>query len=470
MSSIELRYLASRKWMESQILKGQAIQSRVQTILVNPADLDNSLLRRVESVQDAVMTLKVGKARRICVLDSGIDPELSFGPSKKQLVPLDKPIRDALGNLPELDFPTEDVQAVVSAWEDWIARYIEEALQVIDRLNLDPPGVGKEEFLDTKVSWNEVTIWLTEDLTADISPGDGAKAIRDARAGLLWNWAASRHFSSDSVAAAKEAVAIPPKEAQTWLETLDPADLAARSLDLARKRYQAAKAHDAARSAKVPDFDVEMRRWAEKRGSERLRLGIEDGYRMNARYLAERIATEAPGMFAMPVSSATEDWASKAASPSEAALRLRRRVAAAVERYAPPNLDGPPKTEIMIIRKPPPGIYRADPGVQIDGQTIGSDLPDREGWQWSIGDFNQPIASKPTPIEAVVVKDWLGRFHLIGAVAHERQGAPPGIWAIPDPDLYDEDGTVIAQDPDEPTPPRARRKPPEPPESDDIPF
>jgi hypothetical protein len=456
--------------MESQILEGQAIQTRVQTILVNSADLDDSLVRRVQRVKDAVMTLTVGKKQRICVLDSGIDPELSFGPSKKQLAPLDKPIRDALGNLPELDFPTEDVPAVVAAWEDWITRYIEEALKVIEQLNSDPPAAGKEEFMDTKVSWGEVTIWLADDLRADISPGDGAKAIRDARAGHLWNWAATRHFSSDSVAAAREAVAIPPTEAQFWLEALEPAEIAARSLDLAKRRYQAAKAHDTARSAKVPDFDVEMRYWAEKRGSERLRLGIEDGYRMNARYLAERIAAEAPGMFAMPASSATEDWASKAASPSEAALRLRRRVAAAIERYAPPNLEGPPKTEILIIRKPPPDIYRADPGIQVGGQTIGSDLPDREGWPWYIGDFNQPIGSKPTPIEAVVVKDWLGRFYLIGAVVNERHGAPLGIWAIPDPDLYEEDGTVIAQDPDNPTPPRARRKPPDPPESDDIPF
>lgn len=470
MSSIELRYLASREWMESQILQGQAIQTRVQTILVNPADLDDSLLHRVERVKDAVMTLTVGKARRICVLDSGIDPELSFGPSNKQLVPLDKPIRDALGNLPELNVPTKDVQAVVAAWENWITRYVEEALRVIERFNNDPPAVGKEEFIDRKVSWGEVSIWLTGELKADISPGDGAKAIRDARSWRLWNWAAARNFSSDSVAAAKEAVAIPPNEAQAWLETLEPAELAERSLSLAKKRYQAAKAHDAARSARVPDFEAEMRRWAEKRGSERLRLGIEDGYRMNARYLAERIAAEAPGMFAMPVSSATEDWASKATSPSQAALQLRRRVAAAIERYAPPNLEGPPKTEILIIKKPPPEIYRADPGIQVNGQAIGSDLPDREGWPWYLGDFDQPVGSKPTPIEAVVVKDWLGRFHLIGAVAHEHQGAPSGVWAIPDPDLYDEDGTVIAQDPDEPTPPKARRKPPEPPESDDIPF
>jgi hypothetical protein len=246
--------------------------------------------------------------------------------------------------------------------------------------------------------------------------------------------------------------------------------LAACFLEQAKRRFQAAKAHNTARRAKVPDFDVEMERWAKENGSDRLRLGIEDGYRMNARYLTERIAAEVPGMFAMPANSAKRKWAVKAASPSESALRLRRRIAAAIARTAPPNLDGRPEAEIVVVKDPPHEIFEPDSGVGTGDGLVGSDLPSRTGWPWTVGDYGEVVGVDPKPFEAVVVKHWLGRFHLIGAVATKGR-RPPGIWAVPNPDHFEDDGTVIAQDPDRPTPAAAKRKPPEPPgKDDDIPF
>jgi hypothetical protein len=469
MSPIELRYLASRQWMESEILAGRVIQHRVQTLVVDLSELDQPLVERIEAIRDAVMITTVRKRRSVCVLDSGIDPDLRFGATKEQIAPIDAPIVEAIGTLPELPIPTEDVGEIVQAWEDWVEGYVAEGLKVIEGLNENPPAVGDDGFLD--VAWEGVTISFGDGLAAEITPEDGALAVRDARAGRLWNWAAAKRFSSESVAAAREAVAVPPSESRFWLAELEPKDLATRFVERSRKRYSAAKAHHSARSAKVPDFETEMRRWAAECGSDRLRLGLEDGYRMNARYLAERIAAEAPGMYAMSVSSAKEDWATKAASPTAPALKLRRRIAAAMARNAPPNLDGTPETEIVVVKKPPHEIYRADPGFETESGVIGTDLPSRDGWPWVVDPYDDPVARDPRPFEAVVVKHWLGRFHLIGAVADEQRGGPPGIWAVPDMDDYLEDGTVLAKDPDEFSPPRAKRKPPEPAgKESDIPF
>jgi len=471
MSSIDLRYLASREWMASEIQAGRAIPHRRQVLSVDLGRLKPQLVKRVEAVADAFLLLTVKKKSRVCVLDSGIDPELSFGPTKKQLTPLDKPIIDSLGVFPELPAPSDDPLAVVKAWEVWLREYTEKALKVVGDMSANPPSVGRDEGrFGGSVTWDSVGVSFGEGLATQISLDQGAEAIRDVRAGKLWLWAANVRFSSESVAAAREATDLPPSVANELLEEGSARDLAAVYIEQSKKRFLAAKAHDLARRAKVDDFEVEMKQWAEKHGSDRLRLGIEDGYRMNSRYLTERIAAEAPGMYAMPASASREDWASKASSPSGEALRLRRRIAAAMSRNAPPNLDGQPQAEIVSVKKPPHEIYYTDSGVETEDGIVGEGLPSRAGWPWHVTFENEVKGLGPKPFEAVVVKHWLGRFHLIGAVADEHGNGPPGIWALPDIDRYGDDGVVTAVDPDELPPNAARRKPPEPEREDDIPF
>jgi hypothetical protein len=458
--------------MESELLAGHAVQRRDQKILIDPDTLPTDLRSRLEAVTDSFMDLKVQKKRRICVLESGIDPELFVGSSDDDLLPLDGPIVEEVGLLPELPEPTDDVSAIVTAWESWMGTYQAQALTMIKLHNLEPPAVltEPESFLEEELEWGSVGISFGEGLNSVITLEDGAEAIRDARAGNLWAWAASHRFSSESYAAAKEATDATPSEGRTWLQSLSPEKLARKHLERRRQLFQAAKAHHLARSGEVPDFEDEMRRWAGKQGSNRLQLGLEDGYRMNARYLVERLAAEAPGMFAMPARSAQKDWAYKAGSPSEQALELRRRIDAAIKRNSPPNFDGKPKAEIMVVKKPPHEMFLADPGLETEDGIVGAGLPSREAWPWRLDPYGNPVGVDPKPFEAVVVKHWLGRFHLIGAVGDLLGGGPPGIWARPDPDLYEEDGTVKAQDPDA-TPPRAaQRKPPEPEKEDDIPF
>jgi len=468
MSLVVLRYMASRNWMESQLLAGNPVDTRDQEVSIDLRSLD--LRQRVEALADAVLYFEAGKQEFLCVLDSGIDPELSFGPDDQHLVPLDSEIIEQVGALPELSEPTEDIAAIVDAWEQWLEDYKDQALRVIEKLNRKPPALlqAANPFVK-KQKWGSVGISFGKGVVGEIEIESGARAVRDARAGRLWVWSARKLFSSDSYAAAKQATDATPSEGRSWLSVLPAEKLAELYLHKKRKLYEVAKAHHYARLSKVPDFDTEMKRWAEDRGSDRLRLGLQDGYRMNARYLAERLAAEAPGMYAMPASVAQDGWAHKAGSPSESALRLRRRVAAAMKRNAPPNLDGKPEAEIVIVKKPPHEIYLADAGAETSSGVIGAGLPRRDGWPWLVRLGGEPEGLGPKPFEAVVVKHWLGKYHLIGAVRSDPGGGPLGIWALPDPDHFGEDGKVHAQDPDAPAPDSAKRKPPED-KDDDIPF
>jgi hypothetical protein len=470
LNSLELRYLASREWMESEILSGRPVQRRDQQLRINLDEVDPELRARSEGVMDAVVQVKVKKKLRMCVLDSGIDPELGFGPDKNHLTPMDTPIVEAIGPLPELPEPSKDLAAVVESWEAWLAKYKEEALGLFQKLVDEPPTLltGLNPFVSEE-EWDPVEVTLGESLLTTISSADGAAALQSARAGHLWDWAATKEFSSESYEAADEATEASPLEGKRWIENSDGSLVADLFLKQQKQLFLAAKAHDKARSQQVSDFDDEMKRWAKEHGSKRLQLGIEDGYRMHSRYLAERLAAEAPGMFAMPAKAAEEDWAYKASSPSESALQLRRKVEAAMTSTAPANLDGQPQAEIVVIKKPPHGMYLADPGFKGSSGKIGAGLPSRMGWPWRLVG-GRPANYGAKPFEAVVVKHWLGRYHLIGAVP-DGTGGPPGIWAIPDPDCYEVDGRVHPQDPDAPEPNAARRKPPDPPKSeDDIPF
>ena len=464
MTPSDLRYQASRKWMEAEILAGRPVQHRRHVLSVDLDLLDEELAARVNAVLDGVVVEP--ESGRAVVLDSGIDPEKEYGPSENEFVSMDEPVVRVVGQLPELPEPTTELEFVLEAWEGWISRYCKEALGEISRLNQDRP-TGKNAS-GKPIRWRGTRIAFGPDSEAVVRPEDGPQANQKARAAWLWNWATEKRFDKKSVEAAREATTPPAAESNSWIGDLVPEDLAERFLVQVKRMHAAAKAHEAARRVEAPGFDEEMERWTSEHGSDRLQLGIADGYRMNALYLAERLATEAPGFFAMPTDSAKENWARRAGSPSERALRLRRKVQAAMDQSAPENTDGKPAVEILTVTEPPPQIFLA----QEEGDFANSretEFPSKEGWPWYYDEDGNPWGSGAHPIEAVVVKNWLGRFHLIGAVADEQGLRPPGVWAVPDIDHFHDDGTVDPQDPESPAPRAARRKPPNPRE-DDIPF
>lgn len=454
-----LGYQVSREWMEAEILAGRPIQHRRQTLSVDLEDLENEQAQRVEAVLDAVQVNP--DSGRVTVLDSGIDPEKKFGPEDKR-VPMDTSIIQVIGRLPELPKPTDDLHEVLTAWEEWLDRYCSEALQVIETLNLECPK--GENSLGKEIQWGGIRIALGPAVETVVKPEDGSKAMQNARAAWAWTWAAKDRFGRESVEAAKEATTLPTDVGRKWVEVPDREQVAQFFHERAKKMHATAKAHDAARRDREPDFDAEMVKWASKKGSTRLQLGIEDGYRMNARYLAERLAVEAPGFFAMPANSAKKDWARRTASPSEQALRLRRHVEAAIRKAASESPEGPPDVEILTVTEPPPQMYLAHGDDFAD-----TDLPSKEGWPWWYDENNSPYGYDAKPFEAIVVKNWLGRFHLVGAVSNEAGIGPAGIWAVPQLGHFEDDGSVHPQNPDDPPPKAAKRKPPRPGE-DDIPF
>lgn len=466
MTPSDLRYQASREWLEAEILAGRPASHRRHSLVVDLESLDPRQAKRVEAILDGIVFKP--DLGRVIVLDSGIDPERRYGASDDELAAMDDPVVRAVGALPEIASPTRDLESVLTATEEWLAQYCTAALDAIEQLNQTRPD-GKNPF-GKKISWTAVRIPFGPDSEATVRPDDGPNAMRDARAAWAWRWAAKDRFSAQSVEAATEATAPSPEESHAWIETEGPEEIAQRFLSWAKRRYMAAKAHDRARRAQVPDFDTEMARWASENGSDRLQLGIEDGYRMNSRYLAERLAAEAPGFFAMPANSVKDGWARQTGSPSEEALRLRRRVQAAMDKCAPVNFDGKPSAEIVTVTEPPPQIYFAhEEGDPFSGTEV-TDLPSKEAWPWFRNDDGGVFGYNAKPFEAVVVKNWLGRFHLIGAVSGENGSRPVGLWAIPDRQHFHEDGAVDAQDPDAKAPVAAKRKPPRPGGDDDIPF
>lgn len=453
MSNVVLPYQASRRWMEAEILAGRPLNSRAHDLSVEITELDPELRDRVGVLLDSFARTRAGKT---VVFDSGIDPNRAYGDGNDEdLAAMDVPIVAHLGVLPEVEAPTDDVATVVAAWEGWLDQYIAEALPVIDALNQRSPAYCVSMISGRSLlGWGPVELELNTSMKVSIEPQYGPRAMRDALAAdLRKSWMRSL-FDRASITAARDAVEPGGSGASAAFEGQNPEQLARCGLERGKRIYALAKAHHSARRALAPSFEEEMARWVSRNGSERLHLGLEDGYRMNAVYLKERLAAEVPGFYAMSSRGISERWATRASSPTREGLQLRRLVEAAIKMHAPKTLDGEATVEVMVVKEPPHQIYLPDPS--------DSEYPHQAGWPWR---------QFPHPFEAVVVLNWLGRFHLIGAVTDSDGKGPPGIWAVPNPDWYEPDGTVMAQDPDAPEPAQAKRKPPNSTSADDdIPF
>jgi hypothetical protein len=449
--------------MQERILAGQPLSNRQQSIDIDLDELRADQRHRAAAVLDA---LALDLLPQVVVLDSGIDPDFRHGDSENNLESMTDAVERVVGARPELPEPTDDPIDVIAAYEVWTEGYIAQGLSYFELLDRWGPMESRGLFLEAP---DPRVLTLATGVTFTIEDQHGAKPVRDAFAAHLRAGYLGRAFDEASVQAAVEATSTSATRARALIEEHTPDEIAACHLRRVKKRMEIARAHHRARRAAAPSFETEMRRWAKEWGSDRLEMGIADGYRMNARYLAERIAGEAPGFYAMPVQQAAKHWAIRAASPTEEALRLRRRVDAAMAKSAPTTIEGKPLVEIVIGRSPPHEIYLADEGQRHYDEVLGVDLPDRRGWPWYVDEDGEIIADSPTRFEAVVVKNWLGRFHLIGAVRDGNGIAPNGIWAAPEEGDYEEDGQVTPQHPDSSRPKRAKRKPTSG-SDDDIPF
>lgn len=141
-------------------------------------------------------------------------------------------------------------------------------------------------------------------------------------------------------------------------------------------------------------FHKEMLRWAEEHGSTRLRVGIEDGYRMIGVYLQERIEREVgEGFYAWrPESGQPCKWGPRN-GPTEEALLLRREVQARVAQVTDESAPIP-EVEIVWLTEAPEQMCSDD---------------DRE---WD-----------DCPCEAIIIPGWLGRYTLLGVVVTDENPA-----------------------------------------------
>ena len=150
-------------------------------------------------------------------------------------------------------------------------------------------------------------------------------------------------------------------------------------------------------------FEVEMRRWAFELGSERLRMGIEDGYRMVPVYLTERIEQEAPDFYAyLPQNRDGVTWQPRT-GPTRAALTWRRAIQAALDEHCPPGMASA-QAEIVWMKAPPMEMCNQD--------TVYEERYDGEM-------FHREI-----PFEAIIVPKWLGRYTLIAGLISEEYTVP----------------------------------------------
>jgi hypothetical protein len=151
-------------------------------------------------------------------------------------------------------------------------------------------------------------------------------------------------------------------------------------------------------------FDLEMFRWAWQHGSERLQLGLVDGYRMTPVYLQERLQMELPGFYAFQLKPGeTRPWQART-GPSEAALKLRRGVQDRLDRQASGGRR-PLEAQIAWMKNLP----RAMIDFARDFIPVRPD-------------------DDPRGFEVIVVAGWLDRYSLIGVVWSDVEELRPPKW------------------------------------------
>jgi hypothetical protein len=422
---VNLPYLAGRAWMEAEILAGREPR-RFQTLAIDLTSLDETLRTRATAIAEAVVlpTDPSGPYDNVEVPATGIDPN-TYGSEDAEGIPdfddrMDTPIVERIGDYPELPEPTNDPEELIDAWEGWLERYRDLSLDALRRwVERFHPGENEEEESSSNKEWWQATITygvadeagrrnrsITFDGLRDL---ELMQRVRGATA--LGRSVEKQTDHADQIAASQ---AVGPVLTLEHKPT-DREDLIAAYEDHTARWCAVARAARANRLRRRGAFEREMRRWAEEHGSERLKLGLADGYRMTAVYLEERLASEFPGFYAW-FSRAPEHARKARIGPSEEALKGRREVQMKLDRLREERGESL-RAEVVWVTDPP--------------------LEMMHGW-WD---------REEVPFEAVVVEGWLGRYTLIGPIASEQAPLPRALrwepvfgdpsWREAEPDVDD---------------------------------
>jgi hypothetical protein len=398
--SITLPYRVANAWLEEQILAGKLVDC-YQTFVLEPDKLDPKTRERAVTVWKHVQP----HDHFVEVIGSGITdvdyfPRTTDTPNATAF----GPIQERIGLQPELPAPTEDPRVLLDAYEGWIKRYIDlagMALAVwIDEMATDQEIDEDDRLLGLTESWWQHTVrWRLSESAPRETVVDGRKNLElFQRCRGAWQ-AVRRARDTTDAEACRASNQIVGTIIELAKKPSSVEELVAAYEDYCERLSNIALAHFWARQQRRDNFNRQMSLWALDHGSERLRIGIADGYRMVPVYLNERISREVPGFYAyLTKDDESSGWQPRT-GPSAPALQLRRAVQARLEQHAQDGETAP--TATIVWMKDPPNEM-----CDVEKRTIYDEWGNAEGLETE-------------PFEAVVAENWLGRYTLIAAVVSE---------------------------------------------------
>lgn len=409
---LDLPYRVSRAWLEDRTLAGEVVEP-VHRFVMESDQLPADLRQRVAALAKRVRPTEWygPPTETVEVIGSGIDPEAyTTGDGGRASYATD-PIIEKLGEFPELAEPTAEPTALIEGYEAWISRYLDLSMGAlaawIDRWAVEgEPDENGNAPNGLPISW-----WLrrvpyrvgTEPRTLKVDGRTHLQLFRKVVASAQLYSHAQKAVGREDMSLVLDIVG---GSLQLEAKPASAEDLVEAYGKHMERIANLAFARHWTRQRQRAGFDLEMSRWAFERGSERLKIGISDGYRMIPVYLQERITAEVPGFYAhLPKKDDKHTWQPRT-GPSEEALRLRRAVQEHLERYAPPG-SPVPVAEIGWMKNPPLAMCDERHAYEYD--------------EWG----NREEVIKECAFEIIGVKNWLSRYTLIAGVYTLAEDQPP---------------------------------------------
>jgi hypothetical protein len=433
-SKIKLPYRVSRRWREERILAGD-LQGPIRQVEIDLDRLDPERRDRALAVWKRVRVHETTDGLE--VIGSGL-----FSADLAERVPAEDPDDDIpfddppaaadpviakIGRMPELPAPASTGFDVIEAYEPWLGRYVDLSVGALAAfIDKHAPVTDNEEAV--KAARVKPDVWRWE-IGFRVNDGPVRECVIDGRTDLelLRRCRAAYQRIAAANVGDEMRVTIVARQVVGFDVELDHKpkskdELVGAYEDHCDRLAEVTLAYKWTTQREKLGFDVEMRRWAFESGSDRLQMGIEDGYRMIPVYLTERIAAEAPGFYAYARENRDGvSWQTRT-GPTEPALRWRRVIQEALDSHCPPGMPSA-KAEIVWMKTPP--IEMCDDGLA-----------------WERDYDGDPVHRLEVPFEAIAVPNWLGRYTLLAGVISDEYTVPDYLQLqhVLHPDDYDVDG------------------------------
>jgi hypothetical protein len=407
---LTLPYRVGKTWLEERTLAGDVAQL-IHTVTIDTDQLSQGSRERVAALAKRVDTVPFDFGDGVEVIGSAVDAGACIKDDDGRELHQAGPIVEKIGDLPELAEPTASTETLLDAYEAWISRYLDLSLGAVASWIAHWASKGESDDRGRLPSGASQELWIH---TIVYSDGETDRTVQiDGRSNLDLFYRASaagqmftrvkREVDEGDMNAALDIVG-----ARTQLsgKLMDVGDLVAAYEQYCDRVSNLAFARHWTRQRQRDGFELEMRRWTLEHGTPRLKMGVEDGYRMIPVYLNERIAAEVPGFYAhLPKKDDAHTWQPRT-GPSEEALRLRRAVQERLDLHKPSGALAA-VAEIGWMKNPPLAL--------CDERYCYV----RDEWD------NDTDEIKDSPFEIIAVREWLGRYSLMAAVYTVADEQPP---------------------------------------------